>query len=111
MESVPFVVTCCVITVVLADSKFTRNTGFVFLIGRAKKRARKDIKGVYLLTINDDDGGVMVSRMGTSPAFYTTSLALSSNGFFMTFKELNVIIRSHFGTTRRIVDLLAVNCC
>ena len=29
----------------------------------------------------------------------------------MTFKELNVIIRSHFGTTRRIVDLLAVNCC
>jgi len=46
-------------------SNFTRNTGFVFLIGRAKKRARKDIKGVYLLTINDD-GGVMVSRMGTS---------------------------------------------
>ena len=26
--------------------KFTRNTGFVFLIGRAKKRARKDIKVV-----------------------------------------------------------------
>jgi hypothetical protein len=76
-----------------------------------KKELEKDIKGVYLLTINDDDGGVMVSRMGTSPAFYTTSLALSSNGFYMTFKELNVIIRSHFGTTRRIVDLLAVNCC
>ena len=75
-----------------------------------KKELEKDIKGVYLLTINDD-GGVMVSRMGTSPAFYTTSLALSSNGFYMTFKELNVIIRSHFGTTRRIVDLLAVNCC
>ena len=75
-----------------------------------KKELEKDIKGVYLLTINDD-GGVMVSRMGTSPAFYTTSLALSSNGFYMTFKELNVITRSHFGTTRRIVDLLAVNCC
>ena len=75
-----------------------------------KKELEKDIKGVYLLTINDD-GGVMVSRMGTSPAFYTTSLALLSNGFYMTFKELNVIIRSHFGTTRRIVDLLAVNCC
>ena len=75
-----------------------------------KKELAKDIKGVYLLTINDD-GGVMVSRMGTSPAFYTTSLALSSNGFYTTFKELNVIIRSHFGTTRRIVDLLAVNCC
>ena len=75
-----------------------------------KKELEKDIKGVYLLTINDD-GGVMVSRMGTSPAFYTTSLALSSNGFYMAFKELNVIIRSHFGTTRRIVDLLAVNCC
>ena len=71
-----------------------------------KKELEKYIKGVYLLTINDD--GVMVSRMGTSPAFYTTSLALSSNGFYMTFKELNVIIRSHFGTTRRIVDLLAV---
>ena len=56
-----------------------------------KKELEKDIKGVYLLTINDD-GGVMVSRMGTSPAFYTTSLALSSNGFYMTFKELNVII-------------------
>ena len=75
-----------------------------------KKELEKDIKGVYLLTINDD-GGVMVSRMGTSPAFSTTSMALSSNGFYMTFKELNVIIRSHFGTTRRIVDLLAVNCC